>query len=95
MNKEILIDQYRGQLAIKTDLLKNKNEQYKLLDNKYKAEMVILKNDKAVELKNLKLKHEKEIEALKELHNKLIYTSERKNKKLEESNKSWKNWWYM
>jgi|TARA_R110000744_G_scaffold307564_1_gene415730 hypothetical protein len=95
MNKEILIDQYRGQLAIKTDLLKNKNEQYKLLDNKYKAEMVIIKNDTADELKNLKLKHEKEIEALKELHNKLIYTSERKNKKLEESNKSWKNWWYM
>ena len=95
MNKEILIDQYRGQLAIKTDLLKNKNEQYKLLDNKYKAEMVILKNDKAVELKNLKLEHEKEIEVLKELHNKLIYTSERKNKKLEANNKSWKNWWYM
>ena len=95
MNKEILIDQYRGQLAIKTDLLKNKNEQYKLLDNKYKAEMVILKNDKAVELKNLKLEHEKEIEVLKELHNKLIYTSERKNKKLEANNMSWKNWWYM
>ena len=103
INKHNLIDSYRSQLELKSDILKSKNillvdmkTQHKKklsdLEKRYTDENRILKENHKNQLKKIKESNDKIIEEMRIYYNDLIYISERKNKKLINSNKTWLQW---
>ena len=88
MNKQHeLITQYRGQIALKTDLLKGKTEELKRKEKDYKTGIESVK-------KKLEDKHNADIETIKNTYNELLYTSERKYKKLEKAQSSYYSYFF-
>ena len=87
--KEELIKTYRNQISLKSDIIKGKNDELKNKDEQYKKEIKNLKDIHENTTKNNILKHNKDIEELRNAYNELLYTSERKCMKLMNSQKSY------
>tara|TARA_R110002050_G_scaffold170771_1_gene302768 strand:- start:74 stop:400 length:327 start_codon:yes stop_codon:yes gene_type:complete len=100
-----LINQYRNQISLKTDLLKGKCEELKKKEKEYKTgietitekynnDIIHNTKEQEKEIKELKEEHNASIEILNNMYNELIYTSERKYKKLEQKQNSFLSYIY-
>jgi len=93
-NREDLIKTYRTQLQLKSDIIKGKNDEIKKINYNNKIQLEKIKKDNDKKINELKESHCEELETLKNTYNKMIYTSERKHKKLEKKQDSYLYFWY-